>query len=151
MNGKISLRRATEKDVNSVLEIERSLGDIKTYSVFTNEDEIGEEIKNHLFYIIEMKEEIVGHICYEIKGQNQAYIDGIVVMPKFQGQGIARQALKLILDMMGDISEIVVMTHPDNNNKAINLYTSFGFKKDGEQMENYYSDGEPRIKMILEK
>jgi putative acetyltransferase len=85
-----------------------------------------------------------------MKNQNHAYISGLAIMPEFQGQGIANEAMKLILEELKDIKTIDLVTHPKNE-KAIKLYKSLGFKQTGEQMENYFNDGEPRIKMVLEK
>ena len=147
---KISLRRATLEDVDSILEIEKSLDGTRIYSALTDRNEVIREIINSFFYLIEKDGEAVGDASYEIKGKNHAYLSGMAIMPQFQGQGIARQTMKMILEMLKDIKLIDLVTHPENK-KAISLYKSFGFKKVGEQKENYYGDGGPRIKMVLEK
>ena len=85
-----------------------------------------------------------------MKDENHAYISGLAVAKEFQRQGIAKKAMQMILEKVKDIKLVDLLTHPENK-KAIGLYESLGFKKIGEPMENYFGDGEPRIKMVLEK
>jgi len=85
-----------------------------------------------------------------MKDEHHVYLSGLAIMPQFQGKGIARQAIKMILEKLKDVELIDLMTHPENE-KAINLYSSLGFKKTGEKYQNYFGDGEPRIKMVLER
>lgn len=148
--GKINLRRATLEDADIVATIEGSVSGIKVYSALTGRGEIEKEIKNSIFYLIEKDGEVVGNVSYEMKGKSHAYMSGLAVMPKFQGQGIARQAVEIILSELKDVKVIDLVTHPENE-KAIKLYESFGFKKAGEIIENYFGDGEPRIRMVLQK
>ena len=147
---KINIRRATIEDVDDILAVEKSLDGNKIYSAMIDKNEIIEEVKKDYFYIIELDKEIVGDMSYEIKDKSHAYMSGLAVSPKFQGRGIARQAIKAILEKLKDIKVIELATHPDNE-KAIHLYESFGFKKTGEIKENYFGDGESRILMVLEK
>ena len=54
------------------------------------------------------------------------YIGGLVVSPRFQGQGIAREAMIIVLEKFKDVKRIDLVTHPDNIG-AVNLYQSLGF------------------------
>jgi ribosomal protein S18 acetylase RimI-like enzyme len=148
--GKIKLRRATTKDVDSILEVEKTSLGIKTYSGLSGEGEIIKEIENSFFYLIEKDGKIVGDTSYEMKSKDHAYISGLIVAPQFQGQGIARQAMNEILEKLKDVKVIDLLTHPENE-KAIGLYESLGFKKTGEKKENYFGDGEPRIEMVFKR
>jgi len=150
MEQKINLRRATLEDIDKILELEKSLDGTKIYSALTDKTELTNEINKTFFYLIEKDGEIAGDIAYEIKNENHAYIDGIVVAPKFQRQGIARQTMEIILEKLKNIKTIDLVTHPENE-IAIKLYESLGFKKIGDQIENYFEDNEPRILMVLEK
>lgn len=147
---KISLKRATPADFDNIIAIERSVDGIKIYSALTDKKELTEEVTNNFFYVIEKNGKIVGDVSYEIKGRDSVYLSGLVVAPKFQGQGIAKKVMSTILEKLKDIKLIDLVTHPENE-KAISLYESFGFKKTGEQIENYYGDGEPRIRMVLKR
>jgi ribosomal protein S18 acetylase RimI-like enzyme len=146
----IKLKRATMEDIPSILEVEKCLAGTKIYSALTDKDEVIKEVENSTFYLIEKGSEVVGDTSYKIKGKNHAYISGLGIIPKFQGQGIARQTMKMILEELKNVKIIDLVTHPENE-KAISLYKSFGFEQTGEPMENYFDDGEPRIRMVFKK
>jgi len=146
----ITLKRATLEDIDKILEVEKSVIGTKIYSGLAGRDDTTKEITDNFFYLIEKDGKVVGDIAYEMKDDGQAYISGLAVDKKFQRQGIARKAMQMLLEQLKDIKLIGLVTHPENE-PAINLYKSFGFKQIGEPMENYFGDGEPRIKMLLQK
>jgi len=150
MNSEINLKRATIEDVDSILAVERSVEGIKIYSAMTNRDEVAEDVVKNFVYLIERGGKVVGNISYELGDGNHAYLSGLAIMPEFQRQGIAREAVKRILDILKETKFISLVTHPENE-KSISLYTSLGFKKDGEPKDNYFGDGQPRIRMVLKK
>jgi ribosomal protein S18 acetylase RimI-like enzyme len=150
MAEEIILKRAGVEDIDKILEVEKSVIGTKIYSGLTGSDDTKKEITENIFYLIIKNGKVVGDVAYQMKDKNHAYISGLVVAKEFQGQGIAKQAMKIILEKLRDIKIIDLVTHPENI-KAIGLYRSLGFKQVGEQMENYFDDGEPRIRMILEK
>jgi len=150
MAEEIILKRAGVEDIDKILEVEKSVIGTKIYSGLTGSDDTKKEITENIFYLIIKNGKVVGDVAYQMKDRNHAYISGLVVAKEFQGQGIAKQAMKIILEKLRDIKIIDLVTHPENI-KAIGLYRSLGFKQVGEQMENYFDDGEPRIRMILEK
>lgn len=86
---------------------------------------------------------------YEIKGPEHAYLSGLVIDPSFQGRGIGREVLSMILDKLKDFKRIDLVTHPDNV-RALKLYQSLGFVVEARK-ENYYDDGEPRLVLALIK
>lgn len=144
---KLNYRRATTKDIPLLITLEKSAVNSRTYSGTFKESEWLEEIKNGPVYIIEKDGEAVGDIMYEIQSEDHAYIDKVLVVPTFQGQGVARNAIKYILHEIGEVKRIDLVTHPDNY-KAIKLYESFGFTIESRK-ENYFGDGEPRVVMAL--
>jgi len=146
----ISLRRATQENVEDILRVEKSLEGLKTYSALTDREEVIAEITNSIFYLIEQNSVVVGDTSYEMKDGNHAYISGLAIMPEFQGRGIAKQTMAKILKELKDVDLIDLVTHPENE-ASIQLYESLGFKIAGEVQENYFDDGEPRIKMVLER
>ena len=150
MRDEITFKRATIEDIDTILKIEKDLDNTETYSALTNKNDAIEEIENCYFYIIKKGKEIVGDISYAIKDKNHINRIGLAIMPKFQGQGIARQAMEMLLKELEKYKSIELVTHPKNT-KAINLYESLGFKKSGETKEDFYGDGQPRIIMVLEK
>lgn len=144
----MELKRAATKDVDIYLALEKSLGEQKLYAVFSQKDEAIKELKNCVVYFIVEEDETIGYISYEMKGKDHAYLSGIVVKPEYQGRGFAREAMKMILEKLKNIKTIDLVTHPDNA-RAIKIYESFGFKK-VESYENYFGDGEPRIRLVLQ-
>ncbi len=150
MNQEINLRRAKVEDVDDILKVEKSVDGIKVYSALTDRNEAVEDIKNNFVYLMEKNGKIVGNISYDLKSKTHAYLDGLAVMPQFQRRGIARAAVKKVLDILKGVKLIDLVTHPENK-KSIGLYTSLGFKKIGKQKENYFGDGQPRIRMVLKR
>jgi len=145
----MQLRKATERDVDDYIEIEKSIGKTKLYSqTLTHEEAIEELSKTEVFFIVE-EDRIVGQIAYEMKGKNHAYLSGICIKPDFQNRNLASQALKEILEMLKGVEIIDLVIHPENI-KSIKLVESFGFVK-AERVENYFGDGEPRVRYILKK
>src|SRR3989344_8045074 len=142
---KITLQRATTDDIDIYLAIEKSVGAgrVKTYSGVTNEKEARDEIEENVVYLIKKDDQIVGSIQYQLEGMDRAHITGLVVDPRFQEQGIGREALTQIFDELKDARRIDLVTHP-HNTPAIMLYLSFGFVIESWK-DDYFGDGEPRI------
>lgn len=145
----LHLRKAEVADIPTLISIEQSVTGSKLYSAMLTNEEWIEALGKNTTYLIEDNKLIVGNISYELKSESHAYIDGLVVMSEFQGKGIARKAIEMLLEKLKDIKVIDLVTHPDNV-KAVKLYESFGFKTE-ERIENYFGDGEPRIKMVFKK
>lgn len=145
----INLQRATADDVEVFLTLEKSAAHLKTYSAVVDEKEVLEEIEKNIVYLIKMDDLIVGSIEYRMEDDDTAYFSGLVVKPDFQGQGIAREAIGLVLEMIGDVKKVYLFTHP-HNIPAIKLYLSFGFIIEGWK-DNHFGDGEPRIVMSRNK
>lgn len=144
---KIMYRRATTEDIPTLVLMEKSIEVSKTYSSMIAEEEWEEAIQDGPVYILEKEGEIVGNMTYEIKSTNHVYISGLLILPEFQGKGIAKQVMTDTLKEVGKVSRIDLVTHPDNF-KAIGLYKFFGFIVESRK-ENYFGDGEPRFVMSL--
>ncbi len=144
----VTLHLATEADIEAYIAIEHKVKG-RTYSAITTEEGVREEFAKGPVYMIKRGAEIVGMISYEIKEDNSAYISGLTIDPKYQGLGLAKIAMKQVLDEIGGSKKVWLLTHPDNV-KAVSLYQSLGFKI-GERKENYFGDGEPRIVLTLDR
>ena len=143
-----SLERATEADIDALIEIEKSIGGVRTYSPMLEEEEWKQELQGNSVFLLKNGEDIVGSISYEEKSPNHLYISGIVVRPEFQGKGIAKAALQRVLDEHQDAKRIDLVTHPEN--PALQLYESLGFKVES-RYENYWGEGEPRLVLVMER
>jgi [ribosomal protein S18]-alanine N-acetyltransferase len=143
----IKLTLATPADISVLLELEKSVSDRNTYSPMLTENEWREEFKKCVVYLIESEGVVVGNLSYEKKNDDHVYISGLVIDPRFQGKGFARDSLGLLLKDLSDTKRIDLVTHPDNMS-AFNLYQSLGFTVESFK-EDYYGDGEPRVVMVL--
>ena len=140
---KITFKRATTDDVDEFLRIEKSTIGLKIYSRISDKEEALEEIKNNEVYFIIKNNKIIGSCECQIKGADEAYMSGLVILPEFQNQGIARQAIEFRLNKLKNIKRIWLVTHP-HNSKVIKMYLSYGFIIESWK-DNYFGDGEPRI------
>jgi [ribosomal protein S18]-alanine N-acetyltransferase len=145
---KIYLKRAGVEDILTLISIEEKVSGLKTYSNMVTEDEWKQSLAKSVVYLIFMGENVVGNISYEKKPDNVVYIDGFIVDPKYQKQGIGKETVRLIMDELQSAKRIELATHPENAS-AIKIYSSFGFIMK-EKIENYFGDGEPRIIMVKE-
>ncbi len=107
------------------------------------------EIANNVVYLVCDADRIVGSVMYEMKASDHAYLSGLVIKPDAQGRGIGKRAMMKVLEELRDVPLIDLVTHPDND-RAIKLYEALGFTI-SERIENYFGDGEPRVRMILDK
>lgn len=138
----ITLQKATIADLETFLELEKSVADSKYYSAITDKDEARKEFQESEICFIKKDEAIVGSIYYQFKNPDHVYLSGFVIKPEFQHQGIGREALTQILQKLNRVKRIEAVTHPDN--PALELYQSLGFEIRG-QKENYFGDGEPQV------
>lgn len=148
-NFSIFLKQASVDDIPVLIDLEQSAANRHTYSPVLTEDEWKEEFRKNKVYLIEKENSVVGNISYERKDSDHAYISGLVVLPEFQGQGIARKALMQVLEELKDVKRIDLVTHPDNH-VALQLYQSLGFTIESRK-ENYWGEGEPRLVLVKEK
>lgn len=148
--GKVSLQKATIKDIPLLIAVEKKLVGLKIYSAQTSEKEWEEVLgkENEVVYLILLDGEVVGNISYERKPDGTAHVDGFAIDPQFQKQGIGRETIRLLLEELKNMKRIELVTHPDNSG-AIKLYLSFGFAIKS-RIENYFGDGEPRIELVKE-
>ena len=149
---KLSLKRVTQEveDMEVFAELEKTVAGTALYSAATEQADILAELQNGEAYFIIWNGHIVGNISYERRGANHVYVSGLVVIPLFKRRGIARFALERLLQEFGEIKTIDLVTHPKNEG-AIALYESLGFKIQGPILENNFGDGQPRVRLCLER
>jgi ribosomal protein S18 acetylase RimI-like enzyme len=143
---KVSLIRATSKDLKEVAKIEK-IASSKTYHALTRKGEIADYIKNDFVFLIKKNNAVVGLVSFKIKNKKTATCNGLVIYPKFRGKGFARTAMVLALKKMSKYPRVDIVVHP-RNSVAISLYLSLGFVIEAWR-NNYFGDGEPRIIMVL--
>ena len=139
------LQRASGSDIESLLEIDKSVAGSPTYSM-NNEEDWKAELESGVVYLIKSGGDVAGLISYEEKSPEHIYISSLAVNPKFQGKGLARDALMQILDQHPEVERFDLTVHPDG--PALPLYLSLGFREESRE-ENYFGDGEPRLILAL--
>jgi len=145
----LTLKKADIGSISALLDIERSVAGTKIYHPLVEAKEWEEVLKKENVFLIEKDGVAVGDLSYEQKGDGHVYISGLAIKPEFQGQGIARIVLTQILEKLKEVKRVDLVTHPENY-RAIKLYESLGFVKEGIK-ENFYGDGEPRLMLAREK
>jgi ribosomal protein S18 acetylase RimI-like enzyme len=140
----IILERVNERDVPTFIRLENSVTDAKTYPWVMTEQKAKDKLKNEIIYFIKKENINVGTIRCILKSSEHMYLNGLVVDPKFQGQGIATTALEILLaNELKDFKRVDLVVHP-HNAKAIMVYLKLGFIIESWK-DNYFEDGEPRI------
>ncbi len=143
------LRRAVNSDIPKLIAIEKKLEGLKIYSAEVDPKEWEDDIKNGIVYIIEKNGVPVGDVSYEVKSKDHIYISGIAIVPEFQKQGIAKEALVAIKKEIAGVKRVDLVTHPKNN-VILLMALSAGFKIESWK-DDFYGDGEPRLVLSLVK
>ncbi|MFA6257771.1 MAG: N-acetyltransferase [Candidatus Paceibacterota bacterium] len=143
--GPVTLVEGTEADFETFFALEQRLAK-PTYRAETKPEQIYGENKS--FFMVKAGKKIVGQIQYERKENNIIYLNVLAIDPDFQGRGLGREAMNQFLSKFSSASKIWLVTFPGNI-EAVNLYESLGFKIT-ETIENYFGNGTPRVKMVLE-
>ena len=144
----ITFQKATMEDLDIYVELEKSVSNSKIYRSVTDKDKARKWMENNEVYFIKKDGVIVGSTDYRMENPNYAHLGGLVIDPKFQGQGIARKAIEFRLNKLKDVKRIDLVTHP-HNSKIIGLYLSYGFIIEAWK-DNHFGDGEPRIVLARE-
>ena len=140
------MQLASPADIETLIDIEKSVPESDTYSSMLDEKEWEKELAEYTVYLIKRGALAVGSIAYAEKEPSHVYISGIIVRPEYQGKGIATHAMKEVMAKYPNATRIDLVTHPDN--PALGLYQSLGFEVEGEPMENYFGDGQPRLRLV---
>ena len=139
----------TAPEVAAFIAIERSAEGLRTYSAMTDEPEARTSIETEMVQFITVAGERIGSISYALTSPAHAHLSGLIVLPEYRGQGIARRAMEMVLGALASVQTIDLVTHPENA-RAIALYESLGFEK-GAVRDDYFGDGEPRLTMVLRR
>ena len=144
----IRLERATEADIGPYLSVVGKV-ESRTYVGASDAAMVRAEMEKGIVYMIRAGDDVAGIVSYEKHPDGSAYISELAVDPRYQGKGIARQAMTQVLAETRSTPRVWLMTHPDNAG-AIRLYESLGFRITGEPKENYFGDGQPRVELVLD-
>lgn len=143
------IEKSNTEDIPLLIALEEKVAVTHLYSLMLATEEWEEDMANGPVFLIKKDSVAVGSLSYGKKSPHHIHIRGVVVIPEFQGQGIARKVLTDFLAEHKNVERIDLVTHPDNT-PALHLYQSHGFVIESRQ-ENYYGDGEPRLVLVLKK
>lgn len=143
----IVLIEATHQDIPQLIHLEYDAVHEKTYSAMTTHEDWQEEFRTSKVFFIKYKQDIVGNLSYEIREPDEIYLSGILILESFRGLGIAKRVLTDLLRNYPNYN-FTLVTHPLNT--ALFLYQNLGFVM-LERMENYFGDGEPRVRLYLKQ
>jgi [ribosomal protein S18]-alanine N-acetyltransferase len=83
-------------------------------------------------YIIRINTEIAGFVILQMDGTFKGYIQTICINEDFRGKGLGKKLLNFCEERILKISPNVFICVSSFNTRALQLYTSFGFKVIGE-------------------
>ena len=133
----ISIKKLTSEFVSSVCELEQDLiGTSSFESVSKTLD------SNTLFYYVLLEEKkLIGFFeCSIIAPEAELY--DIAIKRDMQGKGYSKLLMDYFLNLVKEKGcDTVLLEVNKINNKAINLYDKYGFKKYGER-KNYYGEND---------
>lgn len=98
--------------------------------------------------VLEEAGRLIGYlVAWEIIDEGELL--NIAILPEERGRGLGRSLLKNWLERLrGQQFRAVFLDVRDDNQPAISLYESFGFKVVGKR-KGYYSNGEDALEMML--
>ncbi len=134
----IKLKKATIKDWKLVKNLEESA----VSKMFAPEEDYKRFVLESKVFIIMDKEKSIGTVSYKNQDDGNILINGLTIISEYREQGIAKQAMGKLLDMVGN-KNFELLVHPANT-PALLIYLSFGFII-SDWKDNYFNDGEPRL------
>lgn len=130
----IGIRRADEKDIRRVLEIENlSFNTPWTPGFFKH------ELSNPVsyFYILEIQDKLAGYVIFWIF-KSEAHVANIAIHPEYRRKSYGGQLLNWVFQFCRKRGvETISLEVNEMNSAALQLYTKTGFKQVGKRVEYY--------------
>lgn len=142
----IRLQQATENDWKEIGEVE-SKSSFKFFKALTSKEELTDYVLNSKVFFIIFEGNKVGTVGFKKISDDTIKLEGLNVIPQYRKFGIGQKALEEIIKLIlkEKFKKINLIVHPKNI-LALFLYLKNGFIING-YIENYFGDGEPRLKM----
>lgn len=137
----VSFVKTTDKDWPVILELEKGMLGNLIYRPITDMEELKQYFAKSTIYKVTFDGSLMGYCAYE-RSDDKAEITALLVLKQFQKKGVGESMLKKIVDELGNIKSVKVITSPENT-VALRLYLKYGFIIK-EWKENYWQ-GQPRL------
>ncbi|EHK2327293.1 GNAT family N-acetyltransferase [Clostridium perfringens] len=122
--GKVILKKDLIKDIKSISSLYESAG---WFDYTEDLEKLEEAFKNSLKIISAWHEEkLIGLIRVVGDGLTIIYIQDIVVLPEYQGNGIGRGLIYSVLDEYKDVKQKILIS--EDKDSSIEFYKNIGFK-----------------------
>ncbi|MDK0697125.1 GNAT family N-acetyltransferase [Clostridium perfringens] len=122
--GKVILKKDLIKDIKSISSLYESTG---WFDYTEDLEKLEEAFKNSLKIISAWHEEkLIGLIRVVGDGLTIIYIQDIVVLPEYQGNGIGRGLIYSVLDEYKDVKQKILIS--EDKDSSIEFYKNIGFK-----------------------
>lgn len=121
---KVILKKDLIKDIKSISSLYESAG---WFDYTEDLEKLEEAFKNSLKIISAWHEEkLIGLIRVVGDGLTIIYIQDIVVLPEYQGNGIGRGLIYSVLDEYKDVKQKILIS--EDKDSSIEFYKNIGFK-----------------------
>ena len=121
---KVILKKDLIKDIKSISYLYESAG---WFDYTEDLEKLEEAFKNSLKIISAWHEEkLIGLIRVVGDGLTIIYIQDIVVLPEYQGNGIGRGLIYSVLDEYKDVKQKILIS--EDKDSSIEFYKNIGFK-----------------------
>lgn len=138
------LRRATRRDVDYLLEIER----LSFKSTAFSRRAISYHVENNLVICAESKDKVIGYICMSpLTKTKRRRVYSIAVHPDHRKIGVA-ESLMMEAEQKSKSREIYLEVD-ETNAGAIKLYTGLGYKTFGRYVRYYGRTDALRMKKLI--
>ncbi|RUR37125.1 N-acetyltransferase [Clostridium perfringens] len=122
--GKVILKKDLIKDIKSISSLYESAG---WFDYTEDLEKLEEAFKNSLKIISAWHEEkLIGLIRVVGDGLTIIYIQDIVVLPEYQGNGIGRGLIYSVLDEYKNVKQKILIS--EDKDSSIEFYKNIGFK-----------------------
>jgi ribosomal-protein-alanine N-acetyltransferase len=145
---RISVRRAGLDDLEAILRVEEgSFGD----NAWPREQFLDyfRHAERSMFLVASLNDRIVGYLLTFVRG-DYADVDSLAVLPRYRRKGIGKALMQRSIALLRRRGfETVYLNVREDNETAIQLYESLGFRK-ARRINEYFEDGAAALRMRLQ-
>jgi len=143
----LTFKKCSKQDLDTLYKIEEQMKSCPLYCTAADKSGFAKFMKEEIYFLILKDNEIAGYCSYKIKNKDLGEISGMAILEKFRHQGLGAAALEMMLKKLKNYKQIMLVTHPQNNN-SLRLYLKFGFVIK-EWKDNYFGN-QPRLILYKE-